>query len=134
MMSLKTVVLFAWQLPQVLIAFLICVFFHKRSSYTVDYLTVNRVSLGEGQGVGFSLGPYIFAQDLTSDDMLKHEVGHSKQSLFLGPLYLLVVAIPSMVTFLVFKLVIPNEWYHKQYPERWADRLGGAYEFNKNPK
>lgn len=135
LMSTKTVVLYLWQLPQVLVSFFIMIFFHKRTGYSVSYLTVNKVSLGPDATTGFSLGPNIFVGDNVSEDMLKHEVGHSMQSLFLGPLYLLVVGLPSVITFLVYKFGNKtHSWYLAKYPEKWANRLGGAYEFNKNPK
>lgn len=52
-------------------------------------------------GSGFSLGPFIF---ISSDceynyDMMRHEHGHGIQTLFFGPLMLIVVAIPSVLRF-----------------------------------
>lgn len=44
---------------------------------------------------GVSLGKFIFAPD--DEEMLSHEYGHTRQSLFLGPLYLPVVGIPSIL-------------------------------------
>jgi hypothetical protein len=47
-----------------------------------------------------SLGQYIFIfSDYGKDEMriIKHEYGHTRQSHILGPLYLLVVGVPSII-------------------------------------
>lgn len=50
---------------------------------------------------GVSLGLFIFVNNSKSEDWksdaIIHEYGHTFQSLFLGPLYLLVVGIPSSI-------------------------------------
>lgn len=57
-----------------------------------------------------------------------HEYGHTIQSLLLGPFYLLVIGIPSMVWFHVpqlQKLRIQKQIsYSAFYTECWADWLG----------
>ena len=70
--------------------------------------------------------------------LIKHEQGHCRQSVMLGPLYLVVVGIPSALLNALTRLQssrydllkrIGHEayWnYYKVYPERWADRLGGV--------
>lgn len=74
---------------------------------------------------GISLGMFIF---ISNDSLLVHEYGHSIQSLILGPLYLLVIGLPSL-------LWANSHWCirHRQknhlpysflYTERWADSLG----------
>jgi hypothetical protein len=60
-----------------------------------------------------------------------HEYGHALQSVLLGPLYLIVVGIPSL------SRVAYSKWYYKKsgrswknyfkgFPENWADKLGGV--------
>jgi hypothetical protein len=45
-----------------------------------------------------SLGMFIFTfTPHVSDRLVRHEYGHSIQSMVLGPLYLLMIGIPSMV-------------------------------------
>ena len=44
---------------------------------------------------GVSLGKFIFAPD--DEHMLSHEYGHTKQSLLLGPLYLPLIGLPSLI-------------------------------------
>ena len=44
-----------------------------------------------------SLGNYIFVNNMSSQGSIQHEYGHSKQSDILGPLYLIVIGIPSLL-------------------------------------
>ena len=60
-----------------------------------------------------------------------HEYGHSVQSRLLGPLYLPVVGVPSVMR--VFWAMghfaaTGRRWahYYDGFPERWADELGRA--------
>jgi hypothetical protein len=72
------------------------------------------------------LGTHIFLRENSSDRILWHEMGHSKQSRILGPLYLLAVGLPSVTVNLVARIFKKNAaWYYSQYPEKWADELGG---------
>lgn len=58
---------------------------------------------------------------------IAHEYGHTKQSLILGPLYLLIVGIPSMVMNILTRLkLLRYGTYYERFPEKWADELGGV--------
>ncbi|MBQ9544082.1 MAG: hypothetical protein IJV00_03015 [Clostridia bacterium] len=82
------------------------------------------------RGGGLSLGFFVFVDDDSDRDLVAHELGHSVQSLFLGPLYLPVVGLPSLLW-----AGLPacrrsrrkkKKSYYSFYTERWADRLGGV--------
>ena len=74
---------------------------------------------------GCSLGPVIFVYTKYYADLIKHEYGHAKQSLYLGPLYLLVIGLPSLIWNLTYSE--SNKYsYYWFYTERWADKLGGV--------
>jgi len=83
---------------------------------------------------GISLGLFIFTPDKDekrSGGMMAHEYGHTRQSLMLGPLYLAVIGVPSILwerlkwcRRLRREKGIPYSWF---YTERWADRLGSIY-------
>ena len=76
---------------------------------------------------GISLGEYILIADGSGDNTIKHEMGHTKQSKLLGPLYLFVVGVPSFVMNILSRLkIIPSKNYYKRWPENWADKLGGV--------
>lgn len=73
---------------------------------------------------GVSLGNYVFVNGECTMNTIKHERGHQKQSLYLGPLYLILIGLPSLLGNLLHRV-----WkfdYYKQPWERWADYLGGA--------
>lgn len=75
---------------------------------------------------GISLGNYVFV-GTKKKDIIKHEYGHTIQSKLLGPLYLFIIGIPSIVWASIYgtKLVPETEnGYYKFYTEKWADKLG----------
>lgn len=75
-----------------------------------------------------SLGVFIFISSQSPDTrrLCAHEYGHTVQCLFLGPLYWLVVAVPSAVWYHFFggyraRRRVP---YDALYCERWATAWG----------
>lgn len=87
----------------------------------VTYLPGNRGGLSLGIFIFLSAGP---AEDNLS--LCAHEYGHTVQCLLLGPLYWLVIALPSVVWCHCFdgyrrKHGIP---YDAFYCERWATAWG----------
>ena len=68
-----------------------------------------------GLRAGLSLGPFIFVPPHYPRPLLVHEYGHSVQSLCLGPLYLPVVVVPSLL------------WAGIPHVERWRVRHGISY-------
>lgn len=95
-------------------------------------------SFVELRGAGaVSLGHFVFwsrtdtAFVRVNPDNDLHEWGHARQSRLLGPLYLLVVGVPSSLRALyaVAQWTVtrrPWEGYYDGFPESWADRLGGV--------
>ena len=83
-------------------------------------------------GGSVSLGMFIFLSDRLSERrsrcILAHEYGHTVQSLILGPLYLPVIGLPSVVwagapAFSRMRKK-RNMSYYRLYTERWANHLG----------
>jgi len=77
---------------------------------------------------GLSLGLFVFVPKHCPKKLLVHEYGHAVQSLILGPLYLVVIVVPSLVWAGVPAL---SRWrnrrhmsYYALYAERWANWLG----------
>jgi len=73
---------------------------------------------------GISLGLFIFASE---DGMKKHEFGHTLQSLWLGPLYLPVIGLPSFIwaNLPYCKQLRKSKKidYYAFWTERWANYL-----------
>ena len=82
-------------------------------------------------GGSVSLGQFIFLSK-GRDDVRPHEFGHSIQSLILGPLYLLVIGLPSVLWagLPVCRSVRCRRRmsYFDFYTERWADRLSARFD------
>lgn len=57
-----------------------------------------------------------------------HEKGHRQQSKWLGPLYLIIIGIPSIIwaTLHSFCKPISKIDYYWFYTEKWADKIGGV--------
>lgn len=74
-----------------------------------------------------TLGKYVFVYNGYNDlsGVVKHELGHVKQSRILGSLYLFVIGIPSIIWAGIHKYVSPNKSYYWFYTESWANKLAG---------
>jgi hypothetical protein len=77
---------------------------------------------------GVCLGQVIVVSDQVSEEVILHEWGHFRQCLLLGPLYYLVIGIPSVAHAIWFRQTgRPFYQYYHFYTEAWADALGGVY-------
>lgn len=76
---------------------------------------------------GLSLGPFIFVPRHCPRRLLVHEYGHTVQALILGPLYLPLIVIPSLVwagtPALERRRRRRGMSYYAFYTERWANHL-----------
>lgn len=124
-------ILYLWQLPQNIVALFILLFarlkIHKKEGY---WISSNMPGYGsEYLYSAISLGNYIIASGELSSSAFKHEHGHQIQSMYLGPLYLIIVGIPGLIRS-IYKTVAKKDlaWYDSGYPENWANKLGGNYE------
>lgn len=131
MKYIRNLILFIWQLPQHLLAILY-----------IGYLVMMCKDLGVDsrykQAVvipcimrgAVTLGCYVFV-GLNSEyrKTVKHELGHTRQSLILGPLYLIVIGIPS-ITYCGLRRIFPSlrkKNYYDFYTEKWANNLSEKY-------
>ena len=119
----KIMLWYIWQLPQHLLG--LAVIFFSGAQYGINYHSskVYRTRYP----IGVSLGTYIIVFQEAEETTLKHEYGHSKQSLYLGPFYLLIIGLPSLVMNILSTLnVLDAQRYYTRWPENWADHLGGV--------
>ena len=81
-----------------------------------------------GNSGGLSLGIFLFASipDSARSGLCAHEYGHTIQCLFLGPLYWIVIAIPSLIWRCFFEGYRKKRHisYDSLYCERWATAWG----------
>jgi hypothetical protein len=117
-----------WQLPQNILGLVYGIMIRNSISYAVvmDSNPTYEVYLKETDG-GVTLGRYIFMYKRYNNlsYVVLHELGHVKQSRMLGPLYLFVIGIPSILWAATHKLVAPKKDYYWFYTESWANKLIG---------
>jgi hypothetical protein len=81
---------------------------------------------------GVSMGLFVFLNPAYLNEKNKktinHEYGHYLQHLMFGPLYLLIIGLPSLINnrMAYNKIGDYQHNYYKKYPEKWADKLGGV--------
>ena len=129
MKTFLSIILWVWQLPQNLAALLFLAWLRPEHSFLFgDGEPLVRLYYADRMRGGISLGRYIFMAANYKDYLgatEAHELGHCRQSLLLGPLYLIVVGLPSLLWAAWW-----NEGrkvdYYSFYTEKWADRLGGV--------
>jgi len=117
-----------WGFPQTLLGLLL--FLRERRRPRSRYR--GAVVVRWQSAYSLSLGLFVFLSERESGAperrWLLHEYGHTLQSLLLGPAYLIVIGLPSLLWALWPPLVrrrrargVP---YAAFFPERWADQLG----------
>ena len=124
-----------WELPQCLLGFILFqVYSVGCHCMEAPYGDV-RILYSERMRGGISLGrfiilPWKYRYNSFSyvRDAISHEYGHTRQSLRLGWLYLVVIGLPSLLwawAHSTFKRLQEVDYY-SFYTEAWADRLGGV--------
>ena len=119
---MKDIIKTIWQLPQILIGIIVVMCYRSKISdiYVMDGVIV--VSIEDFPG-GVCFGDLILINTLSSNKTYLHELGHSKQSQYLGPLYLIVIGLPSLIHNLIYKLCGRRWNYYSFYTEKWANKL-----------
>lgn len=131
---------FLWQLPQAILGYILLFIYRKGIVNILEagsggdslLYSISDVYIVRGFPTGISLGPVIIVSpECTGLTTINHERGHSIQSLVLGPLYLIVVGIPSMTMALLSTFLYRRghskflSRYYLRWPESQADRLAG---------
>jgi hypothetical protein len=125
---MRKILLLIWQFPQSIGAAILHFYFTRKGcSLLQDQYEDRTVYYWNGPPrFAVSLGEFIFTYYF-DDETLAHEYGHSRQSRYLGPLYLLTVGIVSaMWNLLARRNSYISRTYYQRWPEDWADALGGV--------
>ncbi len=120
------ILIIVWELPQTILACILLVFLKKKVTGRKTYRHA-KVFYIRGFYGGISLGRYIILNNrYTGNELsLKHEYGHTIQSMYLGWFYLAAVGIPSLARSIIWRVFKLNSLrYYKGYPENWANSLG----------
>ena len=120
-----------WQLPQIIVGLIGLAIFRDFEIYTNEFNHITVINVNKGNLFGtacFSSGPIIFTVPNCSEITKRHETGHSKQSIYMGPLFF-IVALASIPRFWIRRWFNKShEWYLSGWPESSAERLGGTKE------
>lgn len=112
------ILLYIWQLPQNLLGLIILLFLKGEQKHNLNGINFYYSNKFYG---GISLGRYIILSN-NWENSVKHEYGHCIQSKILGPLYLLIVGLPSITHAWLCKCRTHS--YYDYWCEKWADKLG----------
>lgn len=131
-MSIRNILYWIWQLPQNLLG-VIWRNIKKDSIITPisnnDIKSVGAKAYLIKAGDTVTLGKYVFISQTYRDQgmTIKHECGHVKQSKMLGPLYLIVIGVPSILHRWLNDYIGCDEenGYSHFYTEKYADKLMG---------
>ncbi len=114
-----------WGLPQNLLGLVVWLFCKGEAQPRFHGAAVKRWQRASGSA---GIGMFLFLQEDYDRELLLHEYGHSLQSIILGPLFLPVVGLPSL---LWANLPVARRFrkrrgksYYWLYCESWANRLG----------
>ena len=124
-----------WELPQNIIGSLLFVFFAVFSDSVIldddDSLEMYSPMMRGAISLGiFRVYAYKYLGNGARyvELVRKHEKGHRQQSKWLGPLYLIVIGLPSLIWATHHSSVrrLRTVDYFSFYTEKWADRLAGV--------
>lgn len=127
----KTFILnWVWQLPQNLCGLVYKYISKNNRKERIENTAINKLGIEayvKTSPGSVSLGKYIFISERSKKDRntIYHECGHCKQSRILGPLYLIVIGIPS-ITWATLHSYISYFWKYNYYSfptEKSADKL-----------
>ena len=114
-------ILFIWQILQNLIGIGFWVYFKLRGDVeTIVRNKYSRVYRSKHMVGGISLGNFAFVSNnlAKKETAVRHEQGHMWDSKVMGPLYLFIVGIPSILN-AAFKF---TKCYYFWFPEVWANK------------
>lgn len=120
---------FIWGLPQNLIGFIMYCLYDKSQKTKYNDAYVVWTNQNWGGAITFGMFIFVYADfGMGTENMLKHEYGHTIQSKILGPLYLLVIGLPSIIWAGLFRKYRAKHKisYYSLYTEKWANKLGGV--------
>jgi hypothetical protein len=134
----RFLLLWVWQFPQKLLGTVLVKILKAEKKWFryVAYWHFERNTKFSKFISGVSLADVILLpSDNNNGYTIYHEYGHSRQSLYLGWLYLPIIGIYSAIFCNLWNRVFHKKWcaydraywyYKTRWTEKWADKLGGV--------
>ena len=123
--ALLFIVSFMWQLPQSLVGLIMLIYFKICGDvHLISYKKLCFAYRSKYMSGGISLGNFAFLSERLAqkEEYIAHEqLGHTWDSKLMGPLYLLIVGLPSLLN-AMFDF---TECYYDWFPEKWANKHAG---------
>lgn len=124
------VLLFIWQMPQNIIAGILALFIGKKKLISYKHWCFAFEAKNFNNGI--SLGNFCFVDTIGAahPEYVAHEqAGHTVDSRLFGPLYLVIIGLPSLIHAWCCK---DQQDYYDFYTERWANKHAGLTVFKHN--
>lgn len=133
---LKAILFYIWQftyaIVQNLMGLAMLAFYKSKGAESEWYHNALITYIDKKNFGGVSLGMFIFINKNREGDRLHdtkiHEYGHTVQSLILGPIFLFIIAIPSVVwcnlPYFIKLRREKNVSYYRAYCEGWSNVCG----------
>ena len=116
---------FIWQIPQSIIGLFMLIFFATFGKVRlISYKKLCFAFESDLMSGGISLGNFAFVDTYSAKSVavVKHEQeGHTWDSKLMGPLYLFIIGIPSII----HAAMNNYDCYYDFYTERWANKHAG---------
>lgn len=120
--------LFIWQLPQNILGLIFLIrFYLKGDLHLISYKSMCWAFKSRYMCGGISLGNFAFVGGYAAEDecVISHEQdGHTFDSKLFGPLYLIVIGLPSLM-WARFRNREKHLCYYSFYTEYWANEHAG---------
>lgn len=119
-----------WGVFMTLLGALFYVLMYLTRNIEKQYIVEGRVTIELKKTFGaVSLGGFIYIWKNASDGIIYHEIGHTVQNYYWGPLFIFVVGLPSIIRaslWNVIKKIKPEANYYDIWFESQANTFGKA--------
>lgn len=118
---------FIWEFPQILTGSIVKLIFIKYGKREVETIRQGTCEIQNwSMYSGISLGWWQFTNEKADKDTASHEVAHSIESVVLGPLYLVLIGLPSIMwAGIIWPYFMHDKSYYWFYTEFITDRIAG---------
>lgn len=114
-----------WEFPQCLLGLILTLFYNVKYKETFREISIYAGKFPSGISLGLFIIININRYKYNRNYIKEHEWGHTRWSLYLGPLYLLIICLPSIIWAWIHTPKSKKSYYWF-YTERWADKSGGV--------